>query len=119
MRFVQHIPPFAETGAPPLEFAFKTIDELLANEWIARWKADRNFHRYSIARDHEPPLLMVEQDNGSKWWVIGRIFEPHEDELKKLPEWNRSTSSRRQWNNVSAGLPSDVVIIKRRRRSSE
>jgi hypothetical protein len=65
--------------------------------------------------DQDPPSLLVEQENGGKWWLLGRIFEPDRDELKKIPAWSRSASSRRRHDNPSATLPADVILIKRSR----
>ena len=81
MTFRQHIPPMVDTDAPPIAFAFETAAELLANPWIAQWKDDPGFTRYSVSLySGEVSLLMVEYDRGEVgWWVLGylRDGDPH------------------------------------------
>ncbi len=61
--------------AAPIAFAFESADELLAHPWIAEWKADPGFHRYSVSRQSgDVSLLMAEYERGKiGWWVLGYL----------------------------------------------
>ena len=75
MTFKQHIPPMVTTDAPPVGFEFDTADELLANPWIAQWKNDPGFTRYSVSLfSPGTALLMAEYTRGQVgWWVLGYL----------------------------------------------
>lgn len=67
---------------------FETLEELMQVEWIARLKRLPYFHRFSLCRFDPPgaqkrPAMMVEYDNGKRYYVIG--YFDHDDVA--LPEW--------------------------------
>ena len=73
--FKQHIPPMVTTDAPPFEFSFETADELLAHPWIAEWKDEPGFERYSVSPYTDyTSLLMVEfSPRDPRFWVLGYL----------------------------------------------
>src|SRR5882757_8215824 len=86
-EFKQHIPPFVD-GVEKKSFNFYTIDELLENPIVNRWKMHpfdeekphEYFYRYSISGKY----LMAEFYEGKEWYVIGSILHP---EKLDLPTW--------------------------------
>lgn len=76
---VQHIPGFVETEKEPERVDFDTLEELLAIPFVASWKADPPFERFSLSMNH----LMAEMKDGS-YWVVGYLQHP---ELVQLPQW--------------------------------
>ena len=60
----------------------ETLDELLSVPWVAEWKLDKRFHKFSVSGRY----LMAELDNGRKWWVVA-FFVDGNDEFE-LPQWN-------------------------------
>ena len=75
MTFKQHIPPMVSTDRAPEHFRFETADELLAHPWIAEWKTDPGFTRYSVSLfSADTALLMAEYNRGKVgWWVLGYL----------------------------------------------
>ena len=90
MTFKQHIPPMVDTDTPPIAFAFETADELLAHPWIAEWKGDPGFRRYSVSRQSDDvSLLMAEYERGKiGWWVLGYLRDGDAAALG-LPQWKQ------------------------------
>ena len=71
MTFKQHVPPMVTTDAPPVAFEFQTADELLANPWIAEWKNDPGFTRYSMRLYLSGiALLIAEYNRGATGWAV-------------------------------------------------
>ncbi len=69
------------------------MTELLATPWVSEAIASPGFYRLSIGtaqlrapwdRSIGLPVLMLELDGGSKWWVLGALEAP---ELYDLPKW--------------------------------
>jgi hypothetical protein len=87
MKFTQHVPGFC-SGVEPYEIE-GSLDDILADERIARWQHDTNFHRWSVDRtgmENGSCRLMAEQDAGKAWWVVGYLDETPPG----LPYWSPS-----------------------------
>lgn len=88
--FRQHIPDFV-SGVKRQIFKFETLEELLDNDIVKRWRMhpfeeDKPsppdyFHRYSLSDNR----LMAELKDGKEWYVIGYIANP---EGLDLPKWS-------------------------------
>ena len=63
---------------------FRSLDELLAIEWIASWKEQNEFYQYSISREQ---WLMAEFKNGSEFWTIAYFPEVLDEVQKWFPKW--------------------------------
>lgn len=83
MKIVQCVPTFFE-GVVPKAAEFSSDEELLAVPWVQHWAEDSKdfgrFHRFSVTLDGN---LMVEYNQGRKWWTIGHI----RGGTTNLPEW--------------------------------
>lgn len=80
MKIRRHIPGFVDVD-PPEDIEFRSIEELLAIEWL---KNDREndfdgipFWRHSQSRYGDEWLLLSEwKGNGvHKWWVVGYLSD--------------------------------------------
>jgi hypothetical protein len=81
----QHIPNFV-SGIDPVTQNFETLEELLNIDFVKQWGDDEDFHQFSIGPYGDRWHLMVEQNNGERWWVLGYITDIVRDELN-LPNW--------------------------------
>lgn len=82
MRIRQYLPGYV-TGIKPATIEFATLDELLKIPFVQSWKkGNPKFHRYSLHDD----MLMVEENAGKTWWVLGFIEGAAPGDLD-LPEW--------------------------------
>ena len=85
-HFKQRLPGWADFQRT--EFDFMGQKELLAHDILKRWESDNDFHRFSISTSDSPYAhkytLMVELEEGRKWWVVGYI--DHVEGID-LPEW--------------------------------
>lgn len=84
-HFRRYIPGFIDCDEP-FEIDFNTTEELLANEWIAKWSKSEKFERYSKSVKN---YLMAE--TGGKFWILGYIKHP---ELVDLPVWQHPSSEK-------------------------
>lgn len=67
---------------------FNTLEELLDIPFIADWKKDNGFYRYSVGRDLAyrmklTLMLIAEFDDGYRWFVIGFL----DDDITELPQF--------------------------------
>lgn len=88
----QHIPSFIGSGPDAQQADYRTVSELLAIPFVARWATDSNFHRFSqsqLWKDGQV-ILLAEQDGGKKWWVIGYLSEPIN--AANMPLWQGAPS---------------------------
>lgn len=84
IRAVRYFPTFVERGDEPPETAeVGDLAALYRVPWIARWKDDPRFHRFSLA---DGIHLMAELRGGREWWVIATIAGSRRS-LRGLPEW--------------------------------
>lgn len=83
-QITQYLPAYVETMGEPAPCAeFKTVAELEAIPFVARWKvsADGNeFHRFSLSEN----CLMAELNGGRNFHVVGFIKHPS---ALDLPTW--------------------------------
>ena len=77
-KLKQHIPCFVDIPGKR-NYNFKKTKDLL-NLKIVKGYIDKSFSHFAMDDDS----LMVINDNGYKWWVIGTIEKP---ELIDLPKW--------------------------------
>lgn len=101
MLITEH-PPNCVDSSRPLQVAeFNTLNQLYDVSFVRKWRdgnieRKENFYRYSIVRrEHGKHILIVEYDNGERWWVVGYI--QGEDPLNPL---DLSTPSYVKANNV-------------------
>ena len=74
MRITQHIPAFV-SGFKPQQAEFSTVVELLDIPFVARWRNDPEFVRFTKAlRTIGSDLLMARLRNA--FWVVGYITDP-------------------------------------------
>jgi hypothetical protein len=84
----QYRPAFIE-GADPSIVSFETVDELMATTFVARFRTEPDFYRFSLfggrdgMRDGGTVSLMAEYDSGRRWFVVGYI----EGQPIDLPTW--------------------------------
>lgn len=78
----QHIPGFL-TGHEPVVAEFDTLEELLAVPFVAHWKSNPGFHRFSMNVEVGLSYLMAEYHNGKEWWVVGYLS----GSIPGLPRW--------------------------------
>lgn len=79
----QHVPNFIQIEAEPHRAAFETLDELLLIPFVMRWSEDPSHYRFVQDRGIGNWYLIAEQDNGTRWWVVGYLKE----QVPGLPEW--------------------------------
>lgn len=75
-RFVQHYPSsFTVRDCDYFILNFNTLKELLECEYVNKWSSSNGFYQYSISNKETycEAALMVEFDDGYKWWCIGYI----------------------------------------------
>lgn len=75
----QRIPNFVETSMPPKQYEFQTIEELLNIDWIQKYTKWENFARF--CRNKYSDLLMIENEDGTWWWVVAYVDKGSIDEL--------------------------------------
>ncbi len=80
--FRQRIPNWSDM--PPVEFQFKSLEELLSNDTVHHYSGWKGFDRF--VRDGN--MLMIEQNGGDNWWVVGYVSDP--TVLESLPVWSRA-----------------------------
>lgn len=85
----QHIPG-AVSGVEPACADVETAEELLALEWVAQWTEPLGgdaFYRFSfsVVSSDAAALLLVEYDEGRRWWVVAHLTG---DAPSGLPVWN-------------------------------
>lgn len=80
--FKQRIPAFIDPrGYTPFELEFSETEELINSTFIQKWL---NYNPPStIVKNGNH--LMIEENEGFSWWVIGYISNP--DDLQ-VPNWN-------------------------------
>jgi hypothetical protein len=88
MKVTQHRPAFISGGEPPWRGEVESIPELTMLPFVQRFWAAPGFYQFSVARDHQPNLLMAEFSGGMHAYVVARISGPDaEERLRPLPEW--------------------------------
>jgi hypothetical protein len=84
----QRVPNWADVE--PKHADFETLENLLKIDWVERWATHPKFHQFSISTEDKYEsfggLLMVELEEGTKWWVIGFLRSV---EGLSLPEWEK------------------------------
>lgn len=84
MEFTQHVPNSCDIGDQKPIRIKGTIQEILNHEWVNKWTKLSDFYRFSVSRVSDNlGHLMMESDEGYKWWVVGRLSEIP----KELPVW--------------------------------
>lgn len=86
-RITMHVPGWAGGDDPnykPVVEEFNTTEELLAIEWVKKWKKFKEeglpFFRYVKNSNH----LIAEFGEGEIWWVLGYL---RDSATVELPEW--------------------------------
>jgi hypothetical protein len=77
MKIRQHIPSYI-SGLTPKITIFNSIHELLEIEWIKQYKDENLSH---FCRDDEGVTLMIENEDGTNFWVLGYILDGNINEL--------------------------------------
>jgi len=76
---IQHVPSFCD-GFDRQTSTYNTTDELLNILWVKSWEKTPfkgvPFYRYSVSKDCDKTLLMIEYKHGDihKWLVIGYLY---------------------------------------------
>ena len=95
MEIRQHIPNFVD-GFKPKTMKFDDAEELKDIEFVKRWSENKDFFKYSLSDNY----LMAEINEGTGWYVIGRI----EGDLGNLdlPEFvpNHGTPEKQRNQNI-------------------
>ena len=104
-RIMQNIPAFVETGEPPGGAEFATLAELLAVPFVARWKENTGFIRFSKSEE----CLMAELGPSTRnpegaYWVVGFLRDPAAVDLPKWIETESQRVSREEWNREAAAF---------------
>ena len=87
IKVLQHIPNFVDCGKPK-EVEAKTLKELLEVKWIKDY-TNSHFNGgdlLTFCRSdsyNSKTLLMVENDDGTAWWVVGTVLSGNIDQLPK------------------------------------
>ena len=102
IKVTQHHPAFFE-GFDNWTGEVTTLEELLALEFIARWREAPEFYRFSLQRDYvsrdyfapgDPPqtisLLIAEVKEGREWWVVAKLEGEDLYAFGRLPEFGPS-----------------------------
>jgi hypothetical protein len=84
MNKIQRYRPACFSGYEDESASFNSLDELIKIEWIASWKEDKDFHKFSISREQ---WLMCELKGGTEWWVVGYFHEVYNEVLTWFPIW--------------------------------
>jgi hypothetical protein len=88
MRVTQHRPDFIESGEPPWRGEVASVPELTSLPFVRAFWVAPGFYQFSVARDHQPLLLMAEYQGGEHAFVVARISGPDAlERLRALPEW--------------------------------
>ena len=93
-RILQHYPNFV-SGHESLEATYSNLDQLLSVDWVDHFSKDLHgnddsgFYRYSRSEKCDFAkesyyLLMAEYQEGTKWWVIGYVYDD-DDIITQLP----------------------------------
>ena len=84
-RVKTYTPNFMDVEPEILEF--ETIEDLKKMKFLTNWLNDKDFHRLSIGKNGGTgPFelhLMVEQDEGYRWFVVGFL----ENDIPELPSF--------------------------------
>ena len=92
MTVTKHAESFGEHL--PAQTEVSTLDELLAVEWIAKWKRRADFHQFSVSTlmhsesDRKVSLLMAERNGGAEWQVAPILHGDGRPAIG-LPEWKK------------------------------
>lgn len=84
MKIIQHVPTFVE--CEPKKGEFSTLEELLNIDFVKYFSTEKDFYRFSVSNLKVSHLLMAEQENGLRWWVVGNLIDA-EEIISQLPEW--------------------------------
>lgn len=76
---IQFLPMFVD--GPELEEFFKTTEELLAIDWVAKWSHNKGFVKFSLHRD----ILIAEYTDSPfpEKMIIGMVTNPDTINLPK------------------------------------
>jgi hypothetical protein len=88
MKVTQHRPAFIFGGEPPWRGEVESVPELTMLPFVQRFWVAPGFYQFSVARDHQPNLLMAEFSGGAHAYVVALVRGPDAAErLGPLPEW--------------------------------
>jgi hypothetical protein len=94
MKVTQHRPDFISGAEPPWRGEVESIPELTMLPFVQRFWAAPGFYQFSMARDHEPNLLMAEFSGGGHAYVVALVSGPDvRERLGALPEWREGRAS--------------------------
>lgn len=68
---VQIIPIFVDMEDPPEEATYIVTDDLLEVDWVKRYTKWKEFNNFCQSKDGKH--LMVENKDGTWWWVVARV----------------------------------------------
>ena len=76
----QHIPDVEELkGVQPQMSQYSCVEQLLELPWVSQWRKQDKFHRF--CRSDTGELLMVENEDGTWWWVVAIVTPTTIDKL--------------------------------------
>jgi hypothetical protein len=73
-RARQHIPKIPELEGKDIQpqmAQYSNLEQLLELPWVAQWRKQAKFHRF--CRSDRGDLLMVENEDGTWWWVVAMV----------------------------------------------
>jgi hypothetical protein len=70
-QHVPDIPELKDKDITPQSSTYGNCQELLKLPWVAQWKNQKNFHRW--CRSDRGDMLMVENKDGTWWWVVAYV----------------------------------------------
>lgn len=83
IRLHRYIPTFVEhRGELDAVATVENVAAMLALPWVASWKNDPRFHRFS----YNDRNLMAEFDGGKVWHVVA-VIEEGDVPAAELPDW--------------------------------
>jgi hypothetical protein len=89
IKYARHRPAFFEGFDEPTDNgAVVTVDDLLALDWVARWKDEPEFQYFCWSPGGSSDLLMIQMK--SSYWVIAYLRGDLDDLRARLPEWKSS-----------------------------
>jgi hypothetical protein len=99
-RITQHIPSFVETRDDPRKAgAFTTLDELERVPFVAGWKSEPGFVRFSLSGNALiAELAPDDEEPAGAHWVVGFIENPRALDLPQWIETPMQRERREAWN---------------------
>lgn len=85
IKIKQRIPNFC-SGVNPQTAEAETLEEILQTPWIQNY-TKQDFHQFTRSRDGK--LLMLENEDGTHWWVVGTVAAGNVMELPQTRMINK------------------------------